>query len=698
MLVFDLMRATNCNKAMYGKYHRMDDSSQYGKGKMTNAINYFKNSSELAMIAFATGILLILFIPIPSGFLDLLLITNFSWALTILLLTFYTDKPLSFSTFPALLLISTLFRLGLNVSATRLILSDGDAGRVIGAIGQYVIRDNYVMGLVVFLILIIVQYVVVTNGAQRVAEVAARFTLDSMPGKQMSIDADLNMGIISQAEAKFRRSQIEKEANFYGAMDGASKFVKGDAIAGILIILVDIIGGFAIGMAQKGMSLSESIHTYSLLTVGDGLVTQIPALTISMATGIIVTRAATDAHLGNEVAKQVAAYPKSLMVVCFSLLGLLFLKGIPLVPVISILILFAFATVYAFRAKQQQTKGLNESNDETLYEKIRIHPVEIHLNPALFDELIQHETIFLHQLQQLRERLAFDLGFVMPDVKLRAERKLGYPFYTVHVQGNHQGINQLHFDKVLAIAHNPSDKALLNGIDVQDPGYGLPATWIPATQHLSADYTRQEPLAVLIAHVSDIVQNNLAELLTRAQTEILLEQPTINPLRDELIPSMLPLGHVQRILQNLLQEKVSIRFLSTILETLLDHSKTLTDVHQLTELVRARLAMPICQKLMMNQTCLSVLTLAPPLEQKLGGSIANNHFALDPSLTESFITSLAHQVEKMLTERKRPVLLCSSLLRRHIKHLTQRVIPHLTVLGMNEIPINIQIESFSVVT
>ncbi len=662
------------------------------------AMKYFKNSSELAMIAFATGILLILFIPIPSGFLDLLLITNFSWALTILLLTFYTDKPLSFSTFPALLLISTLFRLALNVSATRLILSDGDAGRVIGAIGQYVIHDNYVMGLVVFLILIIVQYVVVTNGAQRVAEVAARFTLDSMPGKQMSIDADLNMGIISQSEAKFRRAQIEKEANFYGAMDGASKFVKGDAIAGVLIILVDIIGGFAIGMAQKGMSLSASIHTYSLLTVGDGLVTQIPALTISMATGIIVTRAATDAHLGSEVARQVAAYPKSLMMVCFSLLGLLFLKGIPMVPVFIILMLFVIAAIYAFRAKQQETTALNESNDETLYEKIRIHPIEIHLNAALFDELTQHETPFLNQIQQRRERLAFDLGFVMPEVKLRTDKKLNYPFYAVYIQGNHQGTNQLHLDKLLAIAHKPADKTLLTGIDVQDPNYGLPATWIPASQALSTNYTVQEPMAVLIDHVSDIVQNNLAELLTRTQTETLLEQPVISTLRDELIPALLPFGHVQRILQNLLQEKVSIRFLSTILETLLDHSKTLTDPTQLTELVRARLATPICQKLMLNQNSLSVLTLAPPLEQKLGASITNNQFACAPSLTESFITSLAHQVEKMLSERRRPVLLCSPLLRRHIKHLTLRVIPHLTVLGMNEIPVNIQIESFSVVT
>lgn len=652
------------------------------------------------MIVFATGILLVLFIPIPAGLLDLLLITNFSWALTILLLAFYTDKPLSFSTFPALLLISTLFRLALNVSATRLILSDGDAGRVIGAIGQYVIHDNYVMGLVVFLILIIVQYVVVTNGAQRVAEVAARFTLDSMPGKQMSIDADLNMGLISQADAKFRRSQIEREANFYGAMDGASKFVKGDAIAGVLIILVDLIGGFAIGMAQKGFSFLDSIHTYSLLTVGDGLVTQIPALTISLATGIIVTRAATDTALGSEVAKQVVSYPKSLLMVCCSLLGLLFLKGIPVVPVLLVLGLFAGTAWYAMYSRQKN--NIIENEEETLYEKIRIHPVEIQLNPDLFTELQQHETTLLQLIEQIRERLAYELGFVIPEVKLRAEKKLNHPWYALYIQGNHQGTNQLHMNMGLVITPNQgkNNTKSLKGIDVLEPSYGLPAVWIPRESFKStteAGLSIIEPLNVLVTHLNDVIQNQLDCLLTRTETETLLNQNNVSTLRDELIPALLPFGHVQRILQNLLQEKVSIRFLPTILEVLLEHSKTVHDPAHLTELVRARLAMPICQKLLANQNSLPVLTLAASLEQKLNHGLSNNNFALEPALTESFIVSLATQVEKMLAERKRPVLLCSSLLRRQIKQLTQRVIPHLTVLGMNEIPVNIQVESFSIV-
>lgn len=656
--------------------------------------------SEFIMVSFAMGILLILFIPIPAGLLDLLLITNFSWALTILLLTFYTDKPLSFSTFPALLLISTLFRLALNVSATRLILSNADAGRVIGAIGQYVIHDNYVMGLVVFFILIIVQYVVITNGAQRVAEVAARFTLDSMPGKQMSIDADLNMGLITQAEAKFRRGQIEKEANFYGAMDGASKFVKGDAIAGVLIILVDIIGGFAIGIAQKGLSLTEAMHTYSLLTVGDGLVTQIPALTISLATGIIVTRAATDAHLGSEVAKQVAAYPKSLWMVCCFLLGLLCLNGIPVVPVLILLSLFMMAGILTLRA-QRQTQADATPEDESLHERIRVHAIEIHLNESLFQALTQHEKTLLQRIQQLREHIAFELGLVIPDVKLRCSKKLKYPFYALYIHGNQLGLNQLHMDKILAISNSPPLKSTaLTGIDVRDPCYGLPAIWIAPEQKnqaIESGLTLCEPLTVLTTHLNDVIQNHLDDLLTRAETEQLLNQPNTSTLRDELIPTHLAFGQVQRVLQLLLQEKVSIRTLDKILEVLLEHAKTVQDPTQLTELVRIQLAVPICQKLIKQQGALPVLTLASHLEQQLSGSLIQHQLALEPRFTERFITSLATHVEQMLADRKRPVLLCSSLLRRHIKQLTQRVMPHLTVLGMNEIPVNIQVESFSVV-
>lgn len=667
---------------------------------MTKSRNFFSNSSELFMIVFATSILFILFIPIPPALLDLLLITNFSWALTILLLTFYTDKPLSFSTFPALLLLSTLFRLSLNISATRLILSDGDAGKVIHAMGQYVIHGNYVMGLVVFLILIIVQFIVVTNGSQRVAEVAARFTLDSLPGKQMSIDADLNSGGISQAEAKLRRSQIEKEANFYGAMDGASKFVKGDAIAGILIILVDIVGGFAIGLIQKGLSLSESIQTYTLLTVGDGLVTQIPALIISTATGIIVTRAATDAHLGTEVAKQIGAYPKSLIMVCCGLIGLLCLRGIPVIPVLFILVFFVSLTGLAIKNKKAEKHDIPE---ETLYEKMRINPIEISLNKELYEDLKENEAAFLLGIQQIREKTAFDLGLVLPDIDIKADKKLSFPTYNISIQGISKGITPLYTDKLLAIYTRngkPTNHAI-TGFEVLDPSYGLPAVWIePQDKQISIDsgYTVYDPLTVIITHLNETVQSHIAELLTRTETEKLLLQPELKALSEELIPATLPLGQVQRVLQNLLQEKVSIRPLSQILELLLEHGKKIPDPALLTETVRSGLATPICHKLVNNQNCLYVLTLDTALEQNLNQHLNNkDFFAWEPKLTENLLSGLVNQVEKMLSERKRPILLCSSTLRRHIKQLTQRVIPHLTVLAMNEIPVNIQVESFAIV-
>ncbi|MBA2655969.1 MAG: FHIPEP family type III secretion protein [Tatlockia sp.] len=657
------------------------------------------NYSEQIMVSFATGILLILFIPIPPVLLDFLLIINFSWALIVLLLTFYIDKPLSFSTFPALLLLSTLFRLALNISATRLILADGEAGKVIQAMGQYVIHGNYVMGLVVFSILIIIQYVVVTNGAQRVAEVAARFTLDSMPGKQMSIDADLNMGIISHADAKFRRGQIEKEANFYGAMDGASKFVKGDAIAGILIILVDIIGGFAIGIAQKGLNLSESIQRYTLLTVGDGLVTQIPALIISTATGIIVTRAATDAQLGNEITKQIAAYPKSLIMVCFGLLGLLTVKGIPIVPIALVLTVFATA---AWCASQKKAEESIEEQEENLYEKIKIHPIEILFNSELYVHFSRFENSFLETTSQLREVLAYELGFVIPEIKISSDHKINYPFYLISIQGNSLGLNQLYLDKILAIVSNRTQakSKLQQVIEARDPSYGLPALWISASQQALANeegYTLCEPLLVLTTHIKEVIYSNLAELLTRSETEILLEQATVANLRDELIPALLSLSQFQRILQNLLEENVSIRYLSKILEVLIEHAKNISDPSQLTELVRAQLGTAICQKLIANQKTLSVLTLAPNLEQKLNQNLTKELWGLEPGLTESLLTALAHQVEKMIGERKKPVLLCSSALRRPIRFLTQRIMPHLSVLAMNEVPVTIQVESFAIV-
>lgn len=657
------------------------------------------NYSEFMVIFFTSTILLILFIPIPARMLDFLIVLNFSWAMTILFLSFHTDKPLGFSTFPALLLLSTLFRLALNISATRLILANANAGQVIAAVGHYVIQENYAMGLVVFIIIIIVQFIVVTNGAQRVAEVAARFTLDSMPGKQMAIDADLNMGLISQDTARTRRAQIEKEANFYGAMDGASKFVKGDAIAGILIVLVDLVGGFFIGMVEKSMSLWQAIHSYSLLTVGDGLVTQIPALIISTATGIIVTRAATDANLGGEVSKQITAYPRSLNMVALCLLLLLIVKGMPFLPIITVFSLFTILIIWS---RKNSTIPEIPKQEESVYDKIKVFPLLLEFHPQLFQDFTAHADSFGQQIQQLREHIALEYGLVIPEIHQAINVRLAFPFYRISVQGIEDKCHPLYLQKLLAIRTRKTENTpnFNNAIAVADPAFGLPSAWINRDQRELAEkhnYSIYEPLTVLITHIKDKLQEQLAQLLTRDGVENLLAQNDLRTLRDELIPSLLSMTQIQKILQNLLVEKVSIRPLSLILETLVENARTNPDLAVLTSVVRIRLAASICQKLANAEGIITVLTLDPSLENKLWQGLDNQQIALDPSLAERLINSLGIQVEKMLQERHRPILLCSTQIRMAMRLFTQRILPHLTVIALNEIPLDLEIVTFATI-
>lgn len=430
---------------------------------MSNIGKLLAEQSELVLVLMLAGILLVLFAPIPPGLLDLLLIANFSGALLILLLTFYMGRPLEFSTFPSLLLVATLFRLGLNISATRLILSQANAGHVIAAIGHYVVGGSYLIGLIVFVVLIVVQYVVVTNGAQRVAEVAARFTLDAMPGKQMSIDADLNMGLIDQAEARERRRQVEREASFYGAMDGASRFVKGDAIAGILIIIVDIIGGLAVGVGQNSMSWSDALQTYTLLTVGDGIVTQVPALVIATATGIIVTRAASDARLGAEVSRQVLGQPRTIAIVGIVLIALGALPGIPLAPVLAVGSVMGALFWLARRrsgqsdsvAAQPPARGADKPED--LYKALKVDPVEIAIGSALLSMVGADGRILADKLSSIRRQYAMDMGVVLPLVRVRDERRLAPTRYEICIFGTRVGEGEIHSERLLAI--NPGVSA-----------------------------------------------------------------------------------------------------------------------------------------------------------------------------------------------------------------------------------------------
>jgi len=671
------------------------------------------------------GVLVVLFAPIPSGVLDFLILSNFSFAFLVLLLTFYMARPVEFSTFPSLLLIATLFRLSLNVAATRLILSDGDAGRVIGAIGAFVVGGNYVIGLIVFLILIVVQYVVVTSGAQRVSEVAARFTLDSMPGQQMSIDADLNMGFIDQAEAQRRRKNLEKEAGFYGAMDGASKFVKGDAIAGIVILLINIIGGLVIGVMQHGMPWGQALQTYTLLTIGDGIVTQVPALVIAVGTGIIVTRSSSDANLSREALKQIGSFPKTLLLVSFALGGLLLLPGIPAVPTLALTACFLGAATALYRLARASgatsesarggdgasAQGADVDEDGSAgdpYALLRVEPVEIFLGSGWVSVVNQPGGVFMERIATFRKQHAQESGLVLPRVRFKDSARLGADGYEICLDGVVVGKAELRSDKLLAI-HPSGDTKAIPGEPTRDPTYGLPALWIAESQReaaVLAKFTLVDAATVFMTHLTETLRRESASLLTRAEVERLLARvrQTQPGLVEELIPTVLSSSDVQKVLQNLLREKVSIRHVEAILETLADAGRASRDANVLTEVVRQRLGRAICQSLLGEASTLQVLTLDPVIESQFLQSIqaatqGPDHlpFVLDPRMSEQLVKRLVHNAERMMKSNLLPVLLCAPELRRHLRSLSERVMPHLRVLSMSEVPHTIELKSFGIV-
>ena len=693
-----------------------------------NAVQRFlAKHSDIAIVLMVLGVLVVLFAPIPSPLLDFLILLNFSFALLILLLTFYMARPVEFSTFPSLLLIATLFRLSLNVAATRLILSDGDAGRVIAAIGSYVVGGNYVIGLIVFLILIVVQYVVITSGAQRVSEVAARFTLDSMPGQQMSIDADLNMGFIDQAEAQRRRKNIEKEAAFYGAMDGASKFVKGDAIAGIIIMLINIVGGLLIGIMQHGLPWSEALKTYTLLTIGDGIVTQVPALVIAVGTGIIVTRSASDSNLSREVLRQITSFPKTLLLVGAALLGLLLLPGIPALPTVCLLVLVVVVAWMAYRNAHAGAAGdgaLADSLDagtaqagagaaDDLYTQLSVEPIEVQVGSNWVALVNQTGGLFLERIATFRNQYAQELGLVLPKVRFKDAQRLGADRYEIYLDGALSAKGEARADQLLAI-HPQGDVRSIPGEITRDPTYGLPALWIEESQRDAANranYTLVDAATVFMTHLSEVLRRESASLLTRAETERLLARVRQHQagLVEELIPTVLSVSDVQKVLQNLLREKVSIRHMEAILETLADAGRQSKEANYLTEMVRHRLRHAICQGLLGEANALHVLTLDPVIEstflQSLQAARAESvntamppAFVLEPKLAEQFIAKLVQQAEKMMKNNLLPVLLCSPELRRHVRALSERVMPHLRVLSMAEIPHSIELKAYSVVS
>lgn len=666
--------------------------------------------ADVALVLLTIGILVVLFTPIPSRLLDFLILANVSLALLVLMLTFYTRTPVQFSTFPSLLLIATLFRLSLNIAATRLILSSADGGQVINTIGSYVVGGNYVIGLLVFLILIIVQYVVITSGAQRVAEVAARFTLDSMPGQQMSIDADLNMGFIDQAEAQRRRKNIEKEASFYGAMDGASKFVKGDAIAGIVILLINIIGGWAIGVMQMGMKWDEALRTYTLLTIGDGIVTQVPALVIALGTGIIVTRSASDENLSTEVYRQLMLFPKTLGIVIVALTIMMLLPGMPMLPLAALILIFLFAWWFARSARADAPLPAAEAAaaeaEEDLYDMLSVDAIEVRVGHELLALIGDSNTGLMERIGGFRKNYALEAGFVLPRVCIRDERKLAPGTYDVHIYGNRVAEGELMPGRILALRSGGEPHAL-PGIETRDPSYGLPAVWVLETQRneaRQAGYTLVDPATVFLTHLGEVLRKHAALLLSRSEVERLVGtvRKANAGLVEELVPTVLALSEVQKVLQNLLQEKVSIRNLALILEVLADGARQTRDAGHLTELVRQRLGATICQALLGKGNELAVLTLDPSIEQSIATSLRNvdekSTLVLEPRYAEQVLARMAAQVEKMVKSNLMPVLVCAPQLRRHLRVLTERVLPQLSIVSMAEIPPHLALRAFGMVT
>lgn len=654
-------------------------------------------AQDLVLVVGMIGILMILFVPISKGALDFLLLLNFTLALLILLITFYTEKPLEFSTFPSLLLMTTLFRLSLNVSTTRLILQDADAGRVIEAVGSHVISGNYVIGLVIFFILIVVQYIVVTNGAQRVAEVAARFTLDSLPGKQMSIDADLNMGLIDSEEARKRRSLLERESNFYGAMDGASKFVKGDAIAGIIIILINIVGGLSIGLFQRDMTWSDALHRYTLLTVGDGIVTQIPSLIIAVASGIIITRAATDARLGVEVIRQFSSQPKTILIIVVALIAQALIPGIPFWPVMFLILVFGGIYWLLIRGKSaeltESIKDLADSNTENQFlQDVLNSPFEVKVGGELHNFFNGKDLDIERRINVLRKNTVADLGILLPTLTFKKESRVKGNEYKILIHGEPVATGTLNINRLLAI--NPrGDKAEIEGEDTIEPTYGLPARWIvEESRRLAMDlgFTVIEPETVFLTHLQETIKRNAGNFITRYEAERMLEarKAELGSVVDEIVPTIIAYSDIQKIFQGLLNEQVSIKNIPLIVDVIADVARVTKDPEEIVERCREKLRATICDSLTDAEGKVHVITLYPGLERKLINTFVQKDTpgaGLSPKELDQFVAKLIKETDRLLKVNVHPVILCAGPVRRHLRKLVKRALPLIKVLSINEV-------------
>jgi flagellar biosynthesis protein FlhA len=687
---------------------------------MKTLMEKLTKNSDLALALGLVGILLVMVIPLPRFIIDLMISCAIAMSLVLLLTSVYATKALDFSVFPSLLLITTLFRLSLAVATTRVILLHGAeegtaaAGDVIRSFGEFVVGGNYAVGIVVFIILIIINFIVITKGAGRVAEVAARFTLDAMPGKQMSIDADLNAGTINEETARQRRQDIAREADFYGAMDGASKFVRGDATAGIMIVFVNIIGGIVIGTLQKGMDIGTAAQTFTLLTIGDGLVSQIPALIISTAAGIIVTRTATSTNYSQEFSKQLLMKPKALMAAGGVMMFMAIVPGLPFLP---FMILGGALAGTGYQLQQKENNVEQKKKD--VAEKEKLKPAPERLENLLPVDLLELEVGYglinivdadqngdlLERISNIRKQFALDLGIIVPSLRIRDNLELKPGDYQVLLKGVQIGSGSLMVGNLLAM--DPGNVVEpIAGIPTKEPAFGLDAIWITSRQKdeaTYAGYTVVDLSTVIATHVTELIRQNAHELLGRQELQQLIDtvKQTAPKVVEDIIPTLLSLGSVLKVMRNLLKEGVPIRDMRTILEALADAAPIQKDPQILTEHVRAALARTITKKLVGPDGQIQLLTLDRSIEETIAGGIIQTdqgqQLSLDPEFVRNFIGSLNTQAMELASQSSYAIVLCSPLIRAHLKTLVDRFIPNLIVLSHNEITNNVNVKAFGTV-
>ncbi|WP_066872324.1 flagellar biosynthesis protein FlhA [Clostridium mediterraneense] len=686
---------------------------------MLNLKNISIKANKDVLVAFGViGIILMIIIPLPSPVLDVLLALNITISVVITLITMFTTNVLQLSVFPTLLLITTLFRLGLNISSTRLILSEGEAGSIISAFGEFVIGGNYVVGIIIFLIIIIIQFMVITSGAGRVSEVSARFTLDAMPGKQMSIDADLNSGLINEAEAKIRRRDLQLEADFYGAMDGASKFVKGDAIAGIIVTVINIIGGIIIGVAMLNMEFGQAATTYVNLTVGDGLVSQIPALLISTASGILVTRSGTSENFGTVVTKQLTAFPIALALASFLMFALAIVPNMPKAPFLILSVLTGASAYFVYKDEEkkeqesiakevEQVEELERKEPENVMDLISVEPIEIEIGYGLIplaDESAGGDL--LQRIASVRRQCAIEMGIVVQPIRIRDNLQLKTNEYLIKLRGTVISSSEVMPGMILTM--DPTgDMEEISGIKTVEPTFGLPAVWINQDQREDAEIrglTVVDPTTVMVTHLTETIKSHSYELLGRQEVKIIVDnvREKYSAVVEELIPDLLTIGELQKVLQSLLREKVPIKDMVTIMESLADNSRNTKDTEVLTEYVRFSLSRMICNQIVDEERAVTVITLDNSLEQLIASntqkSIQGSFPVIDPDTSTKIYNAIKEKIESVYFYNNQAVILVSPNIRASFRRFIEMIFPHVMVVSLNEIPNDVQIKAEGVVT